>query len=265
MNFNINNSGILYINRSMDFIRFRKMEKRFKELDIKFYKRIEAVNGMMLRYEDYRLLISSIFDIHEEKLTSEYWLSRKNFQSLSRKESHILPRVGTMLSHILCLRRALDHQYQSVLILEDDAYLTEDILNTDLEIPEDADIIYFGGTYKHIGEKIDLKDKKIVKIHPSFLKLYGCFGYYIPTREKIKEIYNFLLSQFKDGTGRRKLKSFNGEERLLAGNIDNIFVNHYQKNGNCYFINEPRILHEDDGISTLNNNQVNRYKLTFKY
>ena len=266
MKFDIDNTSILFINRSVDIIRKIKLIDRFKKLKINNYRKVEAIIGIRLIQENYRYFISSLLDIPIDKLLPEYWLSRKNFTSLSTKRSNVLPRVGCMLSHILCFKRAIYLNYSNLLILEDDAYLTDDILLDDIEIPDDADIIYFGGTYKHVGERLDFDDEKIVKINPSFLKLYGCFGYFIPNRKKIIEIHNFLMSQFKDGKGKKKLKDFSGNERLLAGNIDNIFCNHYQKNGNCYFINKPRIYHNDGGISTLNNNQSrSRYKLKYEY
>ena len=259
----IKETTIFYINRQCDVARRIQFEKRMKQLGIKNYQKIEAIDGRRLKIENYRYLVASILNQDPKKLIPEYWASRKNFSSLTMDINKILPRVGCLLSHLKALKLAVDYKLENVLILEDDAYLLDTCLD-DFEIPYDADIVYLGGTFKKVGEDRSIKSGP-VKISPDFLKLFGTFAYYIPNPEKINEIYRFLNSIFLYGIGRKKVNNWrSGNVRMLAGAVDRMYINHYQKNGNTYFINPPVVTHQDYGISTLNNN-VSKYKLKFEY
>ena len=99
-----------------------------------------------------------------------------------------------------------------------------------------------------------------ISIDGDILKMVGGFAYIIPTREKMIEIYNVLMSVFNGGKGHDKHKDWrSGVPKMRAQAIDLMYVNHYQKNGNCYVVNPVRISHKELGSNIENNRK--RYKI----
>ena len=70
------------------------------------------------------------------------------------------------------------------------------------------------------------------------------------------------ISVFNDGKSHDKHKEWrSGEYKLRAQAIDLAYVNHFQKNGNCYIANPVRISHKELG----SNIQNNRKKYNIKH
>ena len=261
----IDSVNICYINLDKDVDRNVEFLNRLEKVGLKEQAtRISGINGMYLESQEYRNEVADDLGVDESKLRPEYWLSRKNFISLSRDLNNILPRVGCYLSHLKLLKHAYQSDMNSLLVMEDDAYPLPTVVDT-FEYPsDDADIIYLGGTFSHEVPGVNTSKEKFVKIDTNVLKLYGTFAYFIPNREKIKELYTVFKSTFLDGVGKRISTDWrSGNVRLIAQNADRVLVNHYQKNGNCYVINPITISHDDNGKSTIGNKK--RYGMKFYY
>ena len=135
-----------------------------------------------------------------------------------------------------------------------------------IRIPKNADIVYLGGTFGHIKKGANNSNKKLIKIDINKLKLYGTFAYYIPSAEKIRDLYNVFFSTFIDSPKSKDVHPNwrSGTVKLRAQNADRVLINHFQKNGTTYVVNPVKIYHIDNNISTIGNN-VKRYGLKFYY
>ena len=59
-------------------------------------------------------------------------------------------------------------------------------------------------------------------------------------------MYNVLMSVFNDGKSHDKHKDWrSGSFKLRAQAIDLMYVNHFQKNGNCYISNPVKVSHKE--------------------
>lgn len=263
----IKDTTIFYINRKKDKERQKELLLNLKKLGLeKNAIRVEAIEGKKLKEKKYRKSISKVLGVQEEKLKPEFWHSRKNFRTLTRDIDVILPRIGCYLSHLRASLMAKQKNLDSVLILEDDAIILPNILNS-FNVPKDADVIYLGGTFA-FEKETEKKKGKMIKIDNSVLKLYGMFGYYIPSIEKINDVYNVLKAVFLDGGAKLKHDDWrSGNVRLMGQNNDRLFVNFFQRYGNCYFLNPVSIYHKmEEDVSTLGNKKYSkRYGHKFYY
>lgn len=264
---NIKDTKIIYINRKNDKQRNIEILNNLKKLGLeKNSIRVEAIEGKKLKETKYRKKIADLLKVSEQKLKPEYWHSRKNFRTLTRDINIILPRIGCYLSHYYAALLAKQNNMEDVLILEDDAILLPNSLN-DFRVPSDADIIYLGGTFA-FEKEIKKKTGKIIKIDSNNLKLYGMFGYFIPSKSKIEDICNVLGAVFLDGGAKLKHEEWrSGKIRLMGQNNDRLFVNFFQKYGCCYFLNPVCIYHKmEEDKSTLGNKKYSkRYGHKFYY
>jgi len=278
--YTINDFPILYINLERDNSRNDKMKDELQKRGLNF-ERINAVHGLSLENESYRKniyqklgLSANNLHISEDEMTTEFWLNRSNFKTMCKYKNPVLAKVGCYLSHLIAVKHALDNNYERVLILEDDMKFLKNY-NSEFEIPSDADIYYLGGTFYHQNKmengpakKALENNSKFFKINVNELKMNGTFGYVIPNREKIQEIYLVLQSVFLSFLLTRQKKKDKdwrwrtGRVALRAQAIDFMYINHYQKNGNCYVNNPVMISHEEEHGSNINNNRK-KYKLNF--
>jgi len=168
--------------------------------DIKSVKRIDAVDGKKFTEEE-----------------KEYWGSRKNFRTMCCIKERVYPRVGCMLSHKKTLEYAIENKLDNILILEDDITIGD--IPDISDIPKDTDMLYLGITLEKVKEEEKKQTGKYINIDPTYNKVFGTFGYYIPSLNKIKEIYDKIFHLKRNGS------------------IDNDFKREIHPKGNCYILN----------------------------
>ena len=234
-----------YINLAESTERDNYMQNQLSKKNINI-NRVQAFRGSYLKEPVYQGLVSALLEIDKKFLTQDWLLNRSNFKTLSMDIDYILPRFGLYLSTLRALIQAQNDGHKSCVIMEDDC-----IIKGQIEIPEieDADIIYLGATFS--GQKYTDGDKKIIKVDPKKIKLFGTFAYYI---KDIKSMIRVLKSPFQIGKkGFDKHTDWrSGHIKLRCQNIDNFLKNYYQKYGNCYFLNPSPVIHPHDNISTIN-------------
>ena len=256
----IKNCKILFINLEKDKKRKEKLVKQLKKYNLK-YQRINAVFGKDLLNKPYRDKLSKELNIPEIKLRPEYWLNRSNFKSLSRDLKNILPRVGLFLSHLRALKYACDNKLDKIVILEDDAIILPTILQK-LMVPINTDIYYLGGTFSNIEKHVKKNKNEFIFIDPEKFKLFGTFGYLIPSFNKIIEILGVLYSVFNEGPSKDKHELWrSGKIKLRAQSIDRFYVNWFQKFGTCYVTNIVKIYHPEDEADE---SSINLKKFSYK-
>lgn len=250
---------IYYLNLNESENRRDYMELQSEKLQKKL-NRIPAVNGSKLKDRCYSHLTAIRAGLTIDQCRPAYYLNRTNFKTMSMNIDNILPKVGLYLTTIIALKTAIKNKSQGCIILEDDA-----IINS-LEIPpiDNADIIYLGGSIS--GSSYD-EEKTIIKINPEKVKIYGTFGYCIPTFEKMKEILQVLLSPYIDAfKGFDKHDNWrSGQVKLRVQSIDLFFINYFQKYGNCYLLNPLQIDHPLENNSTIINKQYNYKKNNLRF
>uniref|UniRef100_A0A6C0JCV0 Glycosyl transferase family 25 domain-containing protein n=1 Tax=viral metagenome TaxID=1070528 RepID=A0A6C0JCV0_9ZZZZ len=247
----------IYINLEKDIEKNNRIKTILKKLNIK-HTRLEGVYGKNLTNIPYRNKIAQKFNLHNELFDVSFWMNRSNFKTMTKYQNSVLPKVGAFLSHTLAIKKALEMGLDKVLILEDDMNPLINV-NSKFSIPKDADIYYLGGSFWTDHE---LKDPKTdnIRIDGQVLKMVGGFAYIIPSREKMIDIYNVLMSVFNDGKSHDKHKDWrSGQYKLRAQAIDLAYVNHFQKNGNCYISNPVKISHKELGSNIENNRK--RYNI----
>mgnify|MGYP003126244707 CR=1 FL=1 len=235
---------------------------KFEMLGITNYQFVEAIHGVNLLNINYREEVSKRLNIDYELLSVEFWQSRRNWKTMSNKVTTILPQVGCYLSHLHALQLATEQGHKEVIIMEDDAIIKKDIDFTLFSPPSDYDLFYLGGTFWHLTPYRE--EGSIIKVNPEHLKLCGTYCYLV---NNLKEKVNVLRSVFKLGAAKDKVPDFkNGETRLRASPIDLFFINHYQRYGNCYFINPQLVVHPEEHDSDIENDKLKRkYTLSFTY
>jgi GR25 family glycosyltransferase involved in LPS biosynthesis len=231
-------------------------------LGITNYQFVEAIHGNNLLNDEYRKKVSKRLDVYYHLLSPDFWRSRRNWKTMSNKIQTILPQVGCYLSHLHALQLALEAGHKEVIIMEDDAIIKKDIDFTVFNPPADYDLFYLGGTFWHLSSYRE--EGSIIKVEPEHLKLCGTYCY---LTNNIREKVDVLRSVFKSGNAKDKVPDFrNGETRLRASPIDLFYINHYQKHGNCYFINPQLVVHPEIHDSDIENNKLQRnYNLSFTY
>ena len=163
-------------------------------------KRIDAIDGKEFTEDE-----------------KEFWGSRKNFRTMCNIKERVYSRVGCMLSHKKALEYAISKELDNILILEDDVTIAK--IPDISDMPENTDILYLGITLEKVKEEEEKQTGKYININPKYNKVFGCFGYYIPSLNKIKEIYDTLFNLKRNGS------------------IDNDIMREIHPKGNCYILN----------------------------
>ena len=217
--------NIFYINLSKNEDRNNYMINQFEKLNITNYKRFDGIDGQKLSDED-----------------KKFWLDKKNFKTLvsylsnKTNQQKVLGRVGCFLSHMNCLRNAINNNLDNILILEDDVNILglKEFFNC--FIPENIDLYYLGGTFwnsKKSNKKLNLIGSNL-KIDINICKVAAGSSYLINSKEKIKYIYDIL-------------------NNVKPSAIDNLLINHIQKLGNSYICEPQLCFHNDSFISDVSN------------
>jgi glycosyl transferase family 25 len=104
----------------------------------------------------------------------------ERFKAVDGKDLAELPkgflttsRLALVLTNMLILDKAIEENYSSILILEDDVEFTKQVGNMKSffdSLPEDWDMLYFGGNHNtHVGsEPPTIINDKVCKLHNTF-------------------------------------------------------------------------------------------------
>ena len=207
--------NILYINLDKNKDRRKHIENEFKRLKLKKVTRIEGIDGQKL-----------------SKFDKDFFLNKKSFKTMCSIPERVLGRAGCYLSHLKALDYAIENKFENVLIMEDDAVF---LLNEDVELPEypdNPDMLYLGGTFWKQEPEETKQTGLWCHINRKHLKMAGCFGFILPTKNKIKmcrEIFKWVKPSA----------------------IDNLYINYIQSLGHSYFINPVLISHNNDFESNI--------------
>ena len=215
------------------------------------YQIVDAISGEDLVFSEYRDSISKLLEVPVEKLKPTYYLDRRNFISLSDKWESIAPRVGCFLSHMKCLKLALENNLNEVLILEDDVKI---LGNLDLIPNVDKEIIYLGATVRKLGEWPPSGYYDCLG-----LELFGTYGYVIKGIGTMLKIYNAMRSTYDDGTRRMK---YGISERMSMSNIDNFYRRYFHEDAIVMY--PPLVVHRDELPSTISNKPAYKKKYGLK-
>jgi len=246
---------ILYINLDNRPDRKKYIEKQLTSLHLmkrKKYitKRISGVLGSAIEKNHKRL--AKEFNILPEQMKESFWLSRKNFKTMSNSKNKTLGRVGCFLGHLRALQYAYKHKLKKIIILEDDcAFIQNEKFSFPMP-PKDNDLFYLGGLFRHLTKRkksITIKNDWL-KIDPKKIKFYCAFSYGFTN---INSIYNAKIlfeSVWLSGKGKDKpLNWTSGKEKIRANVADIMYVNFIQQYGNTYVLIPPICLQSDAFIS----------------
>jgi GR25 family glycosyltransferase involved in LPS biosynthesis len=98
----------------------------------------------------------------------------RNSIDLSKYPENVNPGViGLLQSNLKIIQDSKKNNYKKILIIEDDCYFTEEVINIDSyfkELPDDWDLLYMGGNHNtNWGYSQPLKiNDKIIKLHHTF-------------------------------------------------------------------------------------------------
>ena len=151
--------NIVFINLNRAKDRNNNMINYFTSNNIN-YTRIEAIDGVKLfNDEEYRVKISNLLDIPINKLNPDYFMIKSNFMCLEREIDIIMNKVACNLSHFYATKIALDHNWDNILIFEDDIIFNENFNLNLSNIPENCDILYLGGNIRTFKNDPDYNQK----------------------------------------------------------------------------------------------------------
>jgi GR25 family glycosyltransferase involved in LPS biosynthesis len=155
----INIEYIFVINLKKDYMRRKKISKLFEKYNITNFEFFDAING-----NDYE---------------KEYNEVKKNGSKIKS-----IGHYGCLKSHLQVLKISKNRKYKNILILEDDIFFNENIIQKiqNIEIPY-TDIIYLGGISKYV--------KMFYDEYAYAKHIYGCFGYLVKNTcfDKIIKLY----------------------------------------------------------------------------
>jgi GR25 family glycosyltransferase involved in LPS biosynthesis len=87
--------------------------------------------------------------------------------------------LGLIETHLSIIKDSKKNGYKNILLLEDDIEFTEEINKVESyfsSLPENWDILWFGGNHnKHMGNKINLINDKIIKCNQTYST--HCIGF----------------------------------------------------------------------------------------
>ena len=236
---------ILYINLDHRKDRKKYIEAQLRNMNLmkrKKYitKRISGVLGTDI--DKHHVSLAKEFNVTPEQMKESFWLSRKNFKTMSNNKKKVMGRVGCYLGHLRALQYAIQKKLQNVIILEDDCTFIQNEKFTFPKPPKNNDMFYIGGLFEHIGTKIKsitIKNKWF-KIDPTKIKLYCTFGYGFSNKKSIRQALTLYRSVWLPGKGKDKPIDWkSGKEKIRATASDHMYINFIQHYGNAYVLLPP--------------------------
>jgi GR25 family glycosyltransferase involved in LPS biosynthesis len=166
-NIQMQDYGVYVINLDSREDRLKYIDRVLKEQNIS-YKRVSAINGKKFNY------IPGI--VESQGYSDLGCLGNKE------RDSH-LAHTGCYMSHIKCLKMAMNNLYTRTLILEDDAKFivnnSNEVIMNILKTNQDADIIWFNAPHE---------DEVIQKYE---MPTWGLQGYMV-NKKAAKILYDML-------------------------------------------------------------------------
>ena len=224
--FKLDELKILYINLDRRPDRKQNIQNELSRLGLKG-TRISAVDGKTFSPEE-----------------QDYWMDRKNFNTLSRIPERVFGRVGCYLSHLKALKYALENRIEPLLILEDDCRFLTERSDVEIRIPKNCDMYYLGGLYwwkddqkpkdDYTFENIrsDYFYQPYIRILPSNFRIACTFAYILPTLEHVEGMFRTLLNVKKKA-------------------VDMMYVTYIQKYENSFIIQPSLCIQSDDYTSDI--------------
>ena len=241
----LDNYNILLINLNRRTDRLSLFKANHPNL--KFH-RIEAVDRLQLVEKPE--IYAKEFNVPLKRICPKFWLSRKNFKTMSNEGMRTMAQVGCYLSHLKAITYAIKNNLFPLLILEDDCKL---LINNIKLPPDDTDLAYLGG-YSMYKSPPNFKTNIWNKINQNNLKLCCTHAYIILNKEKANNICTLLRAVFKSGKGRDKIHGdktwYCPSERYRATAIDFMYINFIQKYGTTY-IYKPEAAIQIESISDI--------------
>ena len=242
----------VYINLDNREDRDKIFIKQYKKISNKTPLRISAINGHLLDNKTYRNKVSKELGIKEVNLRPEFWLNRSNFKTMIMDKQKIMGRVGCFLSHFKAMKIAIEKNWGNILVMEDDVKLLPNSENVNFTPPKNSDICYLGGMFWHINEQPLITNNDWIKINPDTLKLIGTFAYCINNKKTMENIYNLCNSVFLPGKGHDKDPNWRlGKVKMRAQAMDFLYINYFQRYGNCFVINPILFSHREGLVSDI--------------
>ena len=246
---------ILYINLDHRKDRKKYIETQLRNMNLmkrKKYttKRISGVLGPDIHKNHIKL--AKEFKVKPEQMNESFWLSRKNFKTMSNNKKKVMGRVGCFLGHLRALQYAMKNNLQNVIILEDDCTFIQNEKFKFPKPPKNNDMFYIGGLFEHIGTKIKSLtiQNKWFKINPTKIKLYCTFGYGFSNKKCLKHALTLYRSVWLSGKGRDKpLDWTSGKEKIRAAASDHMYINFIQRFGVSYILVPPLCVQSEIFIS----------------
>jgi hypothetical protein len=221
--YNLNDFHILYINLDRRPDRRKNVERELKRMGLKG-TRIAGIDGQQFSEEE-----------------KEFWMDRKNFNTLARIPERVFGRAGCYLSHLRALKYAIDNSLYPVLILEDDISFLTNNKNIEIEIPRECDIFYLGGLYWWKDNPDDFTFENIrnklhydpyLQIVPKYFRIACTLAYIIQTRQDLINIFESMINKTKKA-------------------IDMMYVSHIQKYDSSYILQPSLVVQTDKFTSDI--------------
>tara|TARA_B110000908_G_C10123739_1_gene388843 strand:+ start:111 stop:974 length:864 start_codon:yes stop_codon:yes gene_type:complete len=251
--------NILYINLDHRNDRKKYIEDQLKKMNLmkrKKYitKRISGVLGTTID-KHYKQLAKE-FKVQPQQMTEAFWLSRKNFKTMSNHKNKVLGRVGCFLAHLRALRYAIKHNLKNVIILEDDCTFIQNETFKFPKPPKDNDMFYIGGLFRHLSstiQPINISNNWLL-IDPTKIKFYCTFGYGFSNKKSIKHATTLTESVWLPGKGKEKPLDWTSGKEKIRGNVtDVLYVNFIQRFGISYVLVQPLCIQAEGFISDVTN------------
>jgi hypothetical protein len=251
----LKNYNILYINLDHRKDRKKYIESQLRSMHLmkrKNYitKRISGVLGTKI--DTNHIQLAKEFNVRPEQMKESFWLSRKNFKTMSNNKTKVLGRVGCFLGHLRALQYAHKYKLKKVIILEDDCTFIQNETFQFPPPPKDNDIFYIGGLFRHMGSTITpiRIQNDWLTINPKKIKFYCAFSYGFTNLKSITNAKILFESVWLPGKGKDKPNDWTtGKEKIRANVADIMYVNFIQKYGTSYVLIQPICMQSDAFIS----------------
>lgn len=234
----ISDFNIICLTRKGNYNRKKLTEFIFESVNIPVIF-IESIEAMKLLDNNYRKKIAHLLNINMEKLSLNWFYQNDNFKKRSKLYEKLAVDISAFLSHFLAIKYAYDKKLKNVIIMEEDCELLENCENIDFEIPDNPDILYFGGLIQKMWKQSHHNNDTWKLINPEEMKVQGSYAYGLASFDKIQYIYKSFCRVFKEepkyfDTIQRFV---NTDCKIRGSTPDTFYINFIQRQRNSYILN----------------------------